>query len=93
MLESRSINDAPALSVSTLGDVEVGSRVRVKELRAEPVVCQRLREMGFCEFAEVCKVLEGGAIICWICDGKVALSKRLAKNIVVEHVSFSSHPK
>ena len=68
----------------TLNDVEVGSSARVKELRGEPVVCQRLREMGFCEYAEVHKVSQSTALICKICDSRVALSKSLAKNIIVD---------
>ena len=76
-------------NISTLSDVDVGLPVRVKELRGEPAVCQRLREMGFCEFAEVCKVAQSGAMICRICNSKVILSKRLGKNIVVEAVDHS----
>ena len=71
---------------STLCDVSVNLPVRIKALNAEPAVCQRLREMGFCEFAEVRKVSQGSALICRVCGVKVALSKYLAKNIVVETI-------
>lgn len=74
------------LKLSTLCDVSVNLPVRIKALNAEPAVCQRLREMGFCEFAEVRKVSEGSALICRVCGVKVALSKYLAKNIMVETI-------
>ena len=72
------------IKLSTLCDVSVNLPVRIKALNAEPAVCQRLREMGFCEFAEVRKVSQGAALICRVCGVKVALSRYLAKNIVVE---------
>ena len=77
------------VKVSTLCDVSVNLPVRIKALNAEPAVCQRLREMGFCEFAEVRKVSHGSALICRVCGVKVALSKYLAKNIVVETIHSS----
>ncbi len=72
------------LKEKTLHDVEVGSSARVKELRGEPAVCQRLREMGFCEYAEIHKVSQSNALICKICDSRVALSKTLAQSIIVD---------
>ena len=77
------------VKTSTLCDVSVNLPVRIKALNAEPAVCQRLREMGFCEFAEVRKVAHGSALICRVCGVKVALSKYLAKNIVVETIHSS----
>lgn len=68
----------------SLDRVRSGMRVRVVALNAEPVVCQRLREMGFCEMAEICKLSDSGASICQICGTKVALSQSLAEDIVVE---------
>ena len=78
------------VEISTLCDVSVNLPVRIKALNAEPAVCQRLREMGFCEFAEVRKVAQGSALICRVCGVKVALSRYLAKNIVVETIHPSS---
>ena len=70
----------------TLHDAEVGKLVRITALQGEPAVCQRLREMGFCELSEICKVAQSSALICRTCGGKVALSKNLAKNILVEKI-------
>lgn len=72
----------------TLSGVARGSRVRVVALTSEPAVCQRLREMGFCEMAEVAKLSDGGGLICQVCGSRVALSSRLADEIVVEPLPF-----
>ena len=72
-----------------LSDAQIGQPVRVTALGGDPSVCQRLREMGFCEFAEVCKVSHGGALVCHVLNGKVALSQRLAKHIFVESIGNS----
>ena len=74
-----------------LYDIEVNQPARVKALHGEPAVCQRLREMGFCEFAEVRKLTHGSCLICHVCGVNVALSKYLAKNIVVEKIHPPSH--
>ena len=70
----------------TLSDVDAGHSVAITCLRGEEGVCQRLREMGFCESAIVEKVSYNGALICRVCDAKVALSRRLAQNIIVQDV-------
>ncbi|MEK8024169.1 MAG: FeoA family protein [Candidatus Hydrogenedentota bacterium] len=72
----------------SLSDAASGSRVRVVALRSEPSVCQRLRELGFCELAEVSKLSDGIGLICQVCGSKVALSSRLADDIVVEPLPF-----
>lgn len=78
------------ITMSTLCDVAINRLVRVKALKAEPAVCQRLREMGFCEFAEIRKVSHGSALICHVCGVKVALSQYLAKDILVETIDSPS---
>ncbi|MBI5150283.1 MAG: ferrous iron transport protein A [Candidatus Omnitrophica bacterium] len=70
----------------TLTSVQNGQSVRIECLRGEDGVCQRLREMGFCESAVVEKVTESGALICKVCDTRVAISRRLADNIIVKDV-------
>ncbi len=78
---------------STLHDIDIGKTVRVKEICADPSVCQRLREMGFCEYIEVCKIAHGGALICRVGSGRMVLSQRLAKNIFVEAIDVSTAGK
>jgi len=70
-----------------LCEARVGSKLRVRDLKSHPAVCQRLREMGFCEFAEIHKVADNGALICQVCGARVALSRSLGKQIIVEPVA------
>lgn len=69
-----------------LTQVDIGQTVLIKHLQGEPAVCQRLREMGFCEKAIVKKMADSGALICKVCDTKIIISKELAENIIVSHV-------
>lgn len=85
----RELTDTSPCRFSTLCDVSINLLVRIKALNAEPAVCQRLREMGFCEFAEIRKVAHGSALLCHVCGVKVALSQCLAKNILVETIDPS----
>ncbi len=68
----------------TLNDVRIGQSVRIECLRGEEGVCQRLRELGFCESAVIEKVADNGGLICRVCDARIAISKGLAGNIVVK---------
>jgi ferrous iron transport protein A len=74
------------LKRSSLKEARTGARVRVVELKSDPAVCQRLREMGFCEFAEVSKICDHGPCICTVCGSRVALSPALAESIVVREI-------
>ena len=73
-----------------LTQVVSGDEVRVRNLNCAPNTCQRLREMGFCENALVTKIRGGADLVCWVCGTRVALSARLAKQILVEHVDGKS---
>ena len=56
-------------------------------LDGEMVACQRLREMGFCEDAEVKVLANNGSVVCQVCGSKVGLSKQIADRVLVEPVS------
>ena len=71
-------------SWTPLEQIEPGRRVTVQGLSGHPAHCRRLREMGFCELAEVEVLNNGGAMVCQVCDSKVCLSRRLAADILVE---------
>ncbi len=77
----------PEHSLVNLCEATVGAKLRVRNLKSHPAVCQRLREMGFCEFAEIHKVADSSALICQVCGSRVALSRSLGKQIIVEPVS------
>ena len=73
-----------------LTQVGAGKEVRVSRLDCAPGTCQRLREMGFCENAVVKKIRGGADLVCWVCGTRVALSARLARQILVETVDGNS---
>jgi Fe2+ transport system protein FeoA len=74
-------------SVCTLPEIRKGQRVRVHSIDGEAVACQRLRELGFCEKAEVKVLTNHGPMICQVCGSKVGLSKQVASAILVEPFS------
>jgi ferrous iron transport protein A len=76
----------------TLKDVRVGETAVIESLRGEPSVCQRLREMGFCESSVVQKLADSGALICKVCETKIIISKKLANNIIVKNAYNRSYP-
>ena len=70
----------------TLTELPVGATGRVCSLDGEAGLCQRLREMGFCESAVIEKVSGQRTLICQLCGTRIALSDRAAQHIVVELV-------
>ena len=69
-----------------LGEALPGTRLKVECLCGEDRICERLREMGFCESSVIEKLADSGALICKVCDAKVVLSKELAKKIIVKDI-------
>lgn len=67
-----------------LTELPVGATGRVCELAGQTEVCQRLREMGFCESAVIEKVSGQRTLLCQLCGTRIALSDRAAEHIVVE---------
>lgn len=70
-----------------LCEARVGTRLRVRGLKGQPAVCQRLRELGFCELAEIYKLADHGALICQVCGTRIAVSRKLGREILVEAVA------
>ena len=68
----------------TLSRARCGQKLRVVSLCPDRPECARLRELGFCESAEVCKVAEGGATICSLLGMRVAIGRELAAMVRVE---------
>jgi ferrous iron transport protein A len=67
-----------------LTELPVGATGRVCELSGQSDVCQRLREMGFCESAVIEKVSGQKTLLCQLCGTRIALSDRAAQHIMVE---------
>lgn len=80
--ENRSISAKPL----NLSGAQCGERLRIVGLCPTSMACLRLRELGFCEMAEVCKVADNGALICNLLGTRVAIARDLGKQIFVEKV-------
>jgi ferrous iron transport protein A len=78
------VNASSPQSALCLAKAQTGGRFRVVQLAGQPETCHRLREMGFCESAEIQKISGGAALICKICGVRMALSHHLARNVFVE---------
>lgn len=71
----------------SLLDARCGERLRVVNVKSECATSTRLRELGFCESAEVCKVVaQRGACICLLAGTRVAIGPDLAAHVLVERV-------
>jgi len=64
-----------------------GQLLRIVSLKAGLAECDRLRELGFCESARVCKLSEGGAMICRLHGVRVAIGRELGSHVLVEPVA------
>lgn len=84
------MNSAAPRSPVSLAQAKAGSRFRIVEIEGKPDICHRLREMGFCERAEVKKISGGSCLICTVCGVRMALSQRLAQSVFVEPLQASS---
>lgn len=80
----------PVMQLVRLTDLPVGAAGRVQELAGKTEVCQRLREMGFCESAVVEKVSGAHTLLCQVCGTRIALSDKAAQHILVEQIRRSA---
>ncbi len=69
-----------------LSQAKTSGSLKVECLCGEEGICDRLREMGFCESAVIEKISDSGSLICKVCDTKVILSKELAQKIIVKDI-------
>ena len=67
-----------------LPQIECGKKVRVFKLQAHPALCNRLRELGFCELSEIKILRKAGSLLCQVCGSRVCISQQLAHSILVE---------
>ncbi len=73
-----------------LTELPVGTSGRVQELAGKTEVCQRLREMGFCESAVIEKVSGVHTVLCQVCGTRIALSDKAAQHILVEQIRHTA---
>jgi ferrous iron transport protein A len=69
-------------SMISLGQAQVGCEFHIRFLNGP--ACERLRQMGFCESMRVKKITDGRNLLCTVCGTKMALSRELAQQIMVE---------
>ena len=80
---SSSAAEKPTSSIP-LTDLARGEKGRVTSVAGESAICNRLREMGFCESAIVEKMSGSHTVLCQVCGTRVALNGRIAQNVLVE---------
>lgn len=73
--------------LTPLSQAEAGSVLSVERLDGSEQVCRSLREVGFCEKAEIRLLSRGGQMICHVCGTRLALSRKLANKIWVKAFS------
>lgn len=72
-------------SAMTLNQVRVGCDVKVRVLSGPG--CERLRDLGFCEQLQIRKLANGRNLICSVCGTRMAISRELAEQVLVEQVA------
>ena len=76
-----------ARATISLLEARCGERLRVVKVERDCATGARLRELGFCESAEVCKVVaQRGACICLLAGMRVAIGTDLAAGVMVERL-------
>jgi Fe2+ transport system protein FeoA len=73
--------------VLTLTRARCGERLRIQFICSECPECVRLRELGFCESAELCKIADGSAMICSLYGTRVAIGRELGAHVHVERIA------
>lgn len=71
-------------AIIPLSRLPSGTEARVLRLEGQAEVCQRLREIGFCESAIICRIGSDRTLVCQVCGTRVALHQVLGEHIHVE---------
>lgn len=70
----------------TLCGARCGVRLRVLGVASQSSSGQRLRELGFHEEREVRKIADGSPLICRMGEARLAITRRLGADVLVEEV-------
>lgn len=73
-------------SFCPLSQLKAGAACRIKQICAAADICQRLREIGFCEEQIVKRLPNQTSVICQVCNARLAVSVVLAELILVEPI-------
>ena len=77
-------NDLRIDSLQSLSQAEVGCDFRIRML--EGPACEQLRRLGFCESLKIRKLANGRNLICSVCGTRMAVSRKLAEQVLVSPV-------
>lgn len=77
-------------SEGNLSSARCGERLRITAVHNDSSATYRLRELGFCESAEVCKVSDSGSCLCMLMGMRVAIGRDLAKSVIVERIQSAA---
>lgn len=69
-----------------LSRLPAGTEARVQRLEGQASVCQRLREIGFCESAVISRLSGGDNLVCQVCGTRIALHPAFGETIHVEPI-------
>jgi len=84
MVARMQVEDLKADSLVSLSQAGVGCDFQIRCLSGP--CCERLRSMGFCEAMPVRKLLDGRNMVCAVCGTRMALSRKLGEQVLVEPV-------
>ena len=79
------VTDLENDSLQSLSQAAVGCDFHIRFL--EGPACDQLRRLGFCETLQVRKLAEGRNLICSVCGTRLALSRKLAEQVLVSPVA------
>ena len=79
------IHDLEQDSLQSLTQAAVGCDFQIRFLKGP--ACDQLRRLGFCETLQVRKLADGRNLICSVCGTRMALSAKLADQVLVSPVA------
>jgi len=74
----------PSAKPLSLARARCGQWLKIVGLTENSSTTSRLRELGFCESAEVRKISDGNAMICYLLGTRIAIGRDLGSEILVE---------
>lgn len=72
--------------ICPLSKLKAGTVVCLKELATSPEVTRRLRELGFLPEQRFRLLSRQSALICQVCNARLAISEKLGDSILVQPV-------
>ena len=79
----KALRQRSAITLSSLGMLSAGARVRVVRLACAPADANRLRVLGLFEGAQVRIIDRGSGFLLDVCGARLALGHALAAEIMV----------